>query len=162
MLSHNAGTNKLEGHQHEVVQEGESRMSLDNSASIIRSAFCHVKDISSFKLSRSQQKRHLYGVRNDEGVSIYPSTSLSGETGGDPLLEDTACYSCNVAVDPLMPLCMYELRGKCNNDECPWQHMKDCSDGKMHQNLYSDTNGNSMVLFTMFLEIFYQQLALFC
>ncbi|XP_056161252.1 uncharacterized protein LOC115673039 isoform X2 [Syzygium oleosum] len=134
------GTNELEGHPHEVVQEGESRMSLDNSASIIRSAFCHVKDISSFKLSRSQQKRHLYDVRNDEGVSIYSSTSLSSETRGDLLLEDTACYSCNVAVDPLMPLCMYELRGKCNNDECPWQHIKDCSDGKMHQNLYSDTN----------------------
>ncbi|KAL3732194.1 hypothetical protein ACJRO7_028948 [Eucalyptus globulus] len=134
------GANKLEGHPHEVVQEGESRLSLDNSASIIRSAFYHVKDVSSFKLSRSQQKRHMYDVRNDEGVSNYSLTSSSDETGGDLLSKDTACYSCNVAVDPLWPLCMYELRGKCNNDECPWQHIKDCSDEKMHQNLCRDTN----------------------
>ncbi|XP_030512546.1 uncharacterized protein LOC115726702 isoform X2 [Rhodamnia argentea] len=134
------GTNKLEGHPHDVVEEGESRMSLDNSASIIRSAFCHVKDVSSFKLSRPQQKRLMYDARNDEGVSIYSSTSSSKETDGGLLSEDTASYSCNVAVDPLWPLCMYELRGKCNNDECPWQHIKKCSDGKMRQNLYSDAN----------------------
>ncbi|KAF8021986.1 hypothetical protein BT93_G2194 [Corymbia citriodora subsp. variegata] len=122
------GTDKREGHPHEVTQEGESRMSLDNSTSIIRSAFYHMKDVSSFKLSRSQQKRHMHDVTNDEGVSIYSSTSSSNETARDLLSKDTAYYSCNVPVDPLWPLCMYELRGKCNNDECPWQHIRDSSD----------------------------------
>uniref|UniRef100_A0A0E0EMV3 Putative zinc-finger domain-containing protein n=1 Tax=Oryza meridionalis TaxID=40149 RepID=A0A0E0EMV3_9ORYZ len=28
------------------------------------------------------------------------------------------------AVDPFWPFCMFELRGKCNDEECPWQHNK--------------------------------------
>uniref|UniRef100_A0A0E0RIV3 Putative zinc-finger domain-containing protein n=1 Tax=Oryza rufipogon TaxID=4529 RepID=A0A0E0RIV3_ORYRU len=28
------------------------------------------------------------------------------------------------AVDPFWPFCMFELRGKCNDEECPWQHVE--------------------------------------
>ncbi|XP_078429149.1 zinc finger C3H1 domain protein isoform X2 [Wolffia australiana] len=28
------------------------------------------------------------------------------------------------SLDPYWPLCMFELRGKCNDDECQWQHFK--------------------------------------
>ncbi|XP_021861501.2 uncharacterized protein [Spinacia oleracea] len=37
-------------------------------------------------------------------------------------------YTSKSAINPFWPLCMYELRGRCNNDECPWQHAKDYSD----------------------------------
>ncbi|XP_050385172.1 uncharacterized protein LOC126801759 [Argentina anserina] len=40
-------------------------------------------------------------------------------------------YATGPAVDTFWPLCMYELRGKCNNDECPWQHAKDYSTSNM-------------------------------
>jgi hypothetical protein len=45
-------------------------------------------------------------------------------------------YTCNLKVDPSWPLCMYELRGRCNNDECSWQHFKDFSDDSLHQSLH--------------------------
>lgn len=28
------------------------------------------------------------------------------------------------AVDPFWPFCMFELRGNCNDEECPWQHVE--------------------------------------
>lgn len=28
-------------------------------------------------------------------------------------------------IDPLKPLCKFESRGKCNNTDCPWQHVAD-------------------------------------
>ncbi|KAF0887590.1 hypothetical protein E2562_002308 [Oryza meyeriana var. granulata] len=27
-------------------------------------------------------------------------------------------------IDPFWPFCMFELRGKCNDEECPWQHVE--------------------------------------
>ncbi|PKA63247.1 hypothetical protein AXF42_Ash017715 [Apostasia shenzhenica] len=30
----------------------------------------------------------------------------------------------SMEIQPFWPLCMYELRGRCNDDECPWQHIK--------------------------------------
>ncbi|XP_038890115.1 uncharacterized protein LOC120079791 isoform X3 [Benincasa hispida] len=44
-----------------------------------------------------------------------------------PMFQSDGSYIDDLAIDPLWPLCMYELRGKCNNDECPWQHVKDYS-----------------------------------
>jgi hypothetical protein len=29
------------------------------------------------------------------------------------------------SIDPFKPLCKFEHRGKCNNDDCPWQHADD-------------------------------------
>ncbi|KAG7539874.1 P-loop containing nucleoside triphosphate hydrolase [Arabidopsis thaliana x Arabidopsis arenosa] len=42
-------------------------------------------------------------------------------------------YTFYLKVDPSWPLCMYELRGRCNNDECSWQHFKDFSDDSLHK-----------------------------
>ena len=28
-------------------------------------------------------------------------------------------------INPFRPLCDFEHRGKCNNEDCPWQHAKD-------------------------------------
>jgi hypothetical protein len=53
-------------------------------------------------------------------------------------------FTHNVAVDPFWPLCMYELRGKCNNDECPWQHVRDFSDQNLHPNQHDDSDSAGM------------------
>lgn len=55
-------------------------------------------------------------------------------------------FTHNVAVDPFWPLCMYELRGKCNNDECPWQHVRDFSDQNVHQNQHDDSDSVGMTI----------------
>ncbi|VVB02719.1 unnamed protein product [Arabis nemorensis] len=52
-------------------------------------------------------------------------------------------YTCNLKVDPFWSLCMYELRGRCNNDECLWQHFKDFSDDSLHQSLNDPPDGRS-------------------
>ncbi|GAY45243.1 hypothetical protein CUMW_088050 [Citrus unshiu] len=52
--------------------------------------------------------------------------------------KEMGSYTCNLAIDPLWPLCMYELRGKCNNDECPWQHVKYFAD--RNKNLHDDSD----------------------
>ncbi|PQQ15662.1 uncharacterized protein Pyn_36157 [Prunus yedoensis var. nudiflora] len=65
----------------------------------------------------------------------------------DPLKEtlvklarrEVGTYSTGPAIDPFWPLCMYELRGKCNNDECPWQHVKDYSNTNMHQHQHDNS-----------------------
>lgn len=57
------------------------------------------------------------------------------------LLSEESSYGCTPAVDPFWPLCMYELRGKCNNDECPWQHTKDYGDdSNIYQHQHTDSN----------------------
>ncbi|CAA6654934.1 unnamed protein product [Spirodela intermedia] len=33
-------------------------------------------------------------------------------------------HNVDFSLDLFWPLCMFELRGKCNDDECPWQHLK--------------------------------------
>ncbi|XP_022954038.1 uncharacterized protein LOC111456410 isoform X2 [Cucurbita moschata] len=43
------------------------------------------------------------------------------------MFQSDGSYTDDLSIDPSWPLCMYELRGKCNNDECPWQHVKDSS-----------------------------------
>ncbi|PQM42447.1 uncharacterized protein Pyn_16936 [Prunus yedoensis var. nudiflora] len=52
---------------------------------------------------------------------------------------EVGTYSTGPAIDPFWPLCMYELRGKCNNDECPWQHVKDYSNTNMHQHQHDNS-----------------------
>ncbi|CAN0837176.1 hypothetical protein LINGRAHAP2_LOCUS1723 [Linum grandiflorum] len=49
-------------------------------------------------------------------------------------------FSSNAAVDPFWPLCMYELRGKCNNSDCPWQHAADFSAGTRNKNRHDGSH----------------------
>ncbi|XP_021771197.1 uncharacterized protein LOC110735323 isoform X2 [Chenopodium quinoa] len=51
-------------------------------------------------------------------------------------------YTSKSVIDPFWPLCMYELRGRCNNDECPWQHAKDYSDSIDHQSAWASNSQN--------------------
>ncbi|XP_038980951.1 uncharacterized protein LOC103716970 isoform X2 [Phoenix dactylifera] len=43
------------------------------------------------------------------------------------------------ALDPFWPFCMFELRGKCNDDECPWQHVRNCTQRKLKQHRCSSS-----------------------
>lgn len=72
--------------------------------------------------------------------------AMSIPVTGWNLLSEESSYSCSPAVDPFWPLCMYELRGKCNNDECPWQHVRDYCDGK-YQNQHSDYDDTGMEVY---------------
>lgn len=46
-------------------------------------------------------------------------------------------YESSVEIDPFWPLCMFEFRGKCNDEECPWQHMKATMFSKSRDDKYS-------------------------
>lgn len=46
-----------------------------------------------------------------------------------------------IHVDPFWPLCMFELRGKCNSYQCPWQHIRDSSGRGSGQPLFSSSSG---------------------
>ncbi|XP_020101516.1 uncharacterized protein LOC109719330 isoform X3 [Ananas comosus] len=37
------------------------------------------------------------------------------------------CNTFDPKIDPFWPFCIYELRGKCYDEECPWQHAKSYS-----------------------------------
>ncbi|XP_010534671.1 PREDICTED: uncharacterized protein LOC104810174 [Tarenaya hassleriana] len=72
--------------------------------------------------------------------SLYPNEMLSNSFVETPLSErKIGFYISDVKVDPSWPLCMYELRGRCNNDECSWQHFKDFSHDNRHQNQHDNT-----------------------
>ncbi|CAH8376278.1 unnamed protein product [Eruca vesicaria subsp. sativa] len=51
-------------------------------------------------------------------------------------------YTPNLKIDPFLPLCMYELRGRCNNDECSWQHFKDFADDSLHPSQNNPPDGD--------------------
>lgn len=59
------------------------------------------------------------------------------------MFQSDGSYIDDLAIDSSWPLCMYELRGKCNNDECPWQHVKDYSfaNGRQYQRGLSNYSG---------------------
>ncbi|XP_042387873.1 uncharacterized protein LOC121979974 isoform X1 [Zingiber officinale] len=51
--------------------------------------------------------------------------------------------SCDNSIDFFLPFCMFELRGKCNNDECPWQHVKQNSKRSLKRGLLVTHNSDS-------------------
>ncbi|KAL1806071.1 hypothetical protein ACET3Z_029139 [Daucus carota] len=108
---------------------------------VLKSAFVHMKAVdvvSSVHLHTESNSTDPYtNVKNSSDDSHYEIESISSnsipreETSVDSF-KDVGFYSCNHDIDPLWPLCMYELRGKCNDDECPWQHVRDHSRIKLN------------------------------
>lgn len=48
-------------------------------------------------------------------------------------------HNYDLAVDPFWPFCMFELRGRCNNEECQMQHVKD-----LKRNQHSATSSSGL------------------
>ncbi|CAL0318838.1 unnamed protein product [Lupinus luteus] len=117
---------------------------------VFRSAYSHLREMSPFNSNQFLSKNNFMHANDGEKENV---TCLASDerkwnnmlaipmpvTVGN-LLSEESSYSCSPAVDPFWPLCMFELRGKCNNDECPWQHVKDYGDGNICQRQQNNSN----------------------
>ncbi|KAK4279916.1 hypothetical protein QN277_011615 [Acacia crassicarpa] len=128
-----------------ALQLHHSMGAMKISPLILRSAFGQLKQMSklnSKQLLNKNQWLHVNDGENENNSCHGSRTEFSSMLAvavppASNLCSEESSYSCSPAVDPFWPLCMYELRGKCNDDECPWQHVKDYNDGN-HQNQHSD------------------------
>ncbi|KAL6980502.1 hypothetical protein U1Q18_022140 [Sarracenia purpurea var. burkii] len=125
------------------IEVKQPSISVTFSCPILRSTFGHLKVAERIRLVCLQSRNqliHNYSICNEDGNNVgsteIPPRVLSSnsmdETSMNICAGNVGCYSCNLAIDPFWPLCMFELRGKCNNDECSWQHAKDYSGTKMN------------------------------
>ncbi|XP_024020478.1 uncharacterized protein LOC21409015 isoform X4 [Morus notabilis] len=133
-----------------------------SAPNIFRSAFGHLK--ISFPLTLTQwlarnQQKYTSGTRHNEEGCVGPEKVQWNNTKPDSTYEtkpDSTCetvaelyargngpYTCDIAIDPFRPLCMYELRGKCNNDECPWQHVRDNLNRTVSHDKRGDSDNNA-------------------
>lgn len=109
---------------------------------VMRSTFGHMKVVDMISLVQSHtrcQNIHPFYVydQTSNGVGHYGIKSISMEdTSMDTCFSEVGSYSCYPEIDPLWPLCIFELRGKCNDDECTRQHVRNYS----HRNM---KNGNA-------------------
>ncbi|XP_021910329.1 uncharacterized protein LOC110824099 isoform X3 [Carica papaya] len=104
------------------------------SSLILRSAFRHLKMMSPNTPMLTEN-----GCKKHESDNTCEDEMQQKDLTASLLLDrESSSYSCDSKIDPLWPLCMYELRGKCNNDECPWQHLNNCSGGNRHRCHISD------------------------
>ncbi|PON49464.1 Tetratricopeptide-like helical domain containing protein [Parasponia andersonii] len=117
-----------------------------STSNIFKSAFGNLKSTSEVTLrewlTRNRQNyssdiNDTYGCVNSDKIQWSSTkTESTDETVKELFGREIGSYTCDIAVDPFRPLCMYELRGKCNNDECPWQHVRDAI-------MSRDQNGDS-------------------
>ncbi|KAG8501474.1 hypothetical protein CXB51_003990 [Gossypium anomalum] len=118
-------------------------------SSILRSAMGHLKAMAPVTRQRAN---HVYSEEvayvNFDEMEQSGQIANSLEAICDLSRKGMGSYTCNIAIDPSWPLCMYELRGKCNNDECPFQHVKELSKRNtcMNGNDDSDSADSQLVL----------------
>ncbi|XP_050209115.1 uncharacterized protein LOC126659830 isoform X2 [Mercurialis annua] len=109
---------------------------------VLRSAFGHMKYIPALNSIELQSQKG-----KQDGSCDYKNEADCTDIGdihcaitiADPMEEgirglcgqEVGSFTSDLLVDPFWPLCTYELRGKCNNDQCPWQHVRDFSNGKV-------------------------------
>ncbi|GMH10702.1 hypothetical protein Nepgr_012543 [Nepenthes gracilis] len=115
---------------------GRESTSIGFSSSILRSVFCQIKAASSICLNHvltMNQHTGIYDVcasemlmssNDSHQLSVEREICISEVVRNGPV-GGSDSYACCTTINPFWPLCMYELRGKCNNEECPWQHLKD-------------------------------------
>lgn len=125
------------------------------SSPIYRSAMKAARPVILGSLQNLQRKENQYGspdtCTNNNSLFRHSQDKLSLETTNsvEQLVKCVGfgkidSYTCKSAIDPFWPLCMYELRGRCNNDECPWQHAKDYSDSDDCQSGWASNYQNPM------------------
>lgn len=158
------------GDQGDMPFQGHHSTNIVNIAPVIfRSAFKELREMSPFNLNQLPNKNKFN--HDNDGQSKNASCISSDDTNqnnvlaismpvtvGNFLAEESS-YGCSPAVDPFWPLCMYELRGKCNNNECPWQHAKDYGDGNIFQHQHTDSN-NAGIKIHYYLKLIYFALVL--
>ncbi|KAI3995318.1 hypothetical protein MKX01_032120 [Papaver californicum] len=101
----------------------------DMPSSALRTAFNHLKNTALINSSGFQTRNKRKSMSEISGEAY----DLCGTSGAHLIEEITkgtdmqgfGSYVCDPSVDPFWPLCMFELRGKCNNEKCPWQHVRD-------------------------------------
>lgn len=131
---------------------------------VLRSVFSCMKvmspNISTELWCRKNQQDDTCDYYNEEVGCINSEELQFGNVIANSMEErvtdthgtEIGSFTCDIAVDPFWPLCMYELRGKCNNDECPWQHVRDFSNQNVHQHQHDDSNGAGMNILMKLLD----------
>ncbi|XP_058736605.1 uncharacterized protein LOC131609007 isoform X3 [Vicia villosa] len=132
-------------------QDHHSTNSVNIPPLTFRSVFSDLREMSPF--TSNQLLNQNKSTPDNDGQSQNATCLSSDEAKRDNMMavsmpvtignlfSEEGSYGCSPEVDPFWPLCMYELRGKCNNDECPWQHAKDYGDGNINQ--HQDTGFNN-------------------
>ncbi|KAL2549193.1 putative zinc-finger domain [Forsythia ovata] len=132
---------------HSELQGQHSTMYVTLSCPVVKSVICHLKvadpksfqllirspDVASPGINSENDRTHVY----DESDWSILCQDLVEVPSVDTCYGQIGSYSCNLAIDPLWPLCMYELRGKCNNDECSWQHVRDYTLSNIKHDAYN-------------------------
>ena len=122
---------------------------------ILRSAVGHlgVPDKSSLLQSQiSLHQIHTSDIHDKKDNTILPDgiepiiRNYNSMEVMDICVKDFGSYTTDLAIDPFWPLCMYELRGKCNNNECSWQHVRDYSCRITDYDKSNSTGMNTLVL----------------
>lgn len=73
-------------------------------------------------LSSTGEKETVLREKITECMPDKKSTSLHGMVFSR--IGKLELHNYDLTIDPFRPFCMFELRGKCNNEECLWQHIK--------------------------------------
>ncbi|KAL5710951.1 hypothetical protein ACHQM5_021454 [Ranunculus cassubicifolius] len=106
-------------------------------APIRKLVFSYVRATPLISFRRDQiraQKKSTQDVLHEEDSLAHSELILSVvRTHVRGNMGEVGCYACNYSIDPLWPVCMFELRGKCNDEECVWQHMKNDSGVNIEQ-----------------------------
>lgn len=110
-----------------------------SSPFIFRSAFVHLKVKSPMSFTEFRTRNQLQESTHVNSDEIQRSNTIAN-TVRDLSGRGFGSYTCSPSVDPFWPVCMYELRGKCNNDECPWQHLRDHSSGNIYRQQHDDSD----------------------
>ncbi|XP_022134226.1 uncharacterized protein LOC111006536 isoform X2 [Momordica charantia] len=135
-------------------REGPCSKTFSSTPLTLNSVLQHIKAISSVSIEvlltrtrgslsnlgfpeegASLEVDHIHW-RELKEYSIHEAIRLTYQSDGS--------YIDDLEIDPFLPLCMYELRGKCNNDECPWQHVKDYSDSSRRQCQHGQKSCNGL------------------
>ena len=92
----------------------------------------------SSELSNTGEKEAILLEKFTECVADGESTALCSM--GFARIGEMEPHNYVLGIDPFWPFCMFELRGKCNNEECRWQHVKKCNLRNLKHDEHSATS----------------------
>ncbi|XP_058109763.1 uncharacterized protein LOC131252970 isoform X3 [Magnolia sinica] len=111
-------------------------------SSVLKIVFKHMKVMLPGRCKGYQTKQELsYGISHEEAIEVNCFESqlvvfradATANHIRDARIGKLDSGTSDLAIDPFWPFCMFELRGKCNNDECSWQHAKDYTQRNLKQ-----------------------------